>query len=128
LQPSMAGFAVRPFLERHFHRAMALLMIAAVLCGFSFTIDANLIHAAVPRPFILCIHVIAFAAWLGTLTLQAALVRSRRIRLRRQIGRVGVALGCVVFVMGLATTGAMAIAIGEPAWFLAVVRAIGSGA
>jgi hypothetical protein len=41
------------FLESYFYFAMALLIPAVVVFGFSFTIGRNLIHPAIPRPLIL---------------------------------------------------------------------------
>ncbi len=48
---------------RYFYFAMSLLMAAIVVAGFKRTVDANLFHPAVPRPFILWIHGAAFAGW-----------------------------------------------------------------
>lgn len=107
-QPIVAEFSARSLLERYFYFAMALLMVVVVFYGFSFTVGDNLIHAAVPRPTVLYVHAATFVAWLGMFTLQSALIRSRNIRLHKQLGQAGVVLGCAVFVLGLATIVAMA--------------------
>src|SRR5215470_13557360 len=52
------------FLEDYFYFAMALVIPAIVVFGFSFTIDRNLIHPAIPRPSILYVHAAVFSGWL----------------------------------------------------------------
>ena len=42
---------------------MSLLLAAIVVAGFKRTVNENLLHPAVPRPFILWIHASAFTAW-----------------------------------------------------------------
>jgi hypothetical protein len=66
------------FLESYFYFAMALLIPAIVVFGFSFTIGRNLIHPAIPRPLILYVHAAAFSGWLLFFLLQSALVRTRK--------------------------------------------------
>ena len=64
--PTMAtltqNLLVRPFkavvgrnglMERYFYFSMSLLVAAIVVWGFSHSINDNLFHPAVPRPFIL---------------------------------------------------------------------------
>src|SRR5690349_12337457 len=98
------GFAFKPLLQSHFYFAMALLISAVVVIGFSQTVGANLIHPTTPRPIILWVHGIIFVSWLGLFTLQSALVRSHRVRLHKQLGLFGVGLGTAVFVIGVATS------------------------
>ncbi len=45
---------------RYFYFAMSLLLAAIVVAGFKRTVNENLFHPAVPRPFILWIHASAF--------------------------------------------------------------------
>jgi hypothetical protein len=40
---------------------MALLIPAVVVYGFSFTVDKNLIHPAIPSPPILYVHAAVFS-------------------------------------------------------------------
>lgn len=101
-QSSFAG--MRPLLERNFYFTMALMMVAAVVYGFSHTVEANLLRPAIARPPILYLHVLTFVAWLGLFTAQSALVRSRRIRLHKQLGLFGAGLGAAVFAIGIATS------------------------
>jgi len=40
--------------------------------GFSFTVNANLFHPAIPRPVILYFHAAVFSSWLVFFILQSA--------------------------------------------------------
>lgn len=51
--------------DKYFYFTMSLLVAAIVVWGFSRTIDANLFHPALPRPFLLWIHAAAFSAWVA---------------------------------------------------------------
>jgi len=95
------------FLEKYFYFAMALLIPAIVVFGFSFTIGKNLIHPAIPRPSILYVHAAVFSGWLAFFLLQSALVRTRNVKWHRSIGWFGAAFGALIPVVGVATTIAM---------------------
>jgi hypothetical protein len=90
-------------LDRYFYFAMSLLTAAAVVWGFSHTIDQSLFHPAVPRPRILWFHGAVFSAWILFFILQSALVRTRNVKWHRLFGWFGVGLGTVMVPMGLAT-------------------------
>src|SRR5262249_21527126 len=87
---------------------MALLIPAIVVLGFSTTISQNLIHPAIPRPFILYVHAAVFSGWLLFFLLQSALVRTRNVRWHRSAGWFGAAFGALIPVVGTATAIAMA--------------------
>ena len=70
--------AFKTFLARYFYFLMALLMAGLAIWGFSSTVDANLLHAKQPRPFLLWFHAAAFSAWIALFVVQSALVRVRR--------------------------------------------------
>jgi hypothetical protein len=95
------------FLESYFYFAMALLIPAIVVFGFSFTIGRNLIHPAIPRPLILYVHAAAFSGWLLFFLLQSALVRTRNVNVHRSIGWFGAGFGALIPVVGVATAIAM---------------------
>lgn len=95
------------FLESYFYVAMALLIPAIVVFGFSFTIGRNLIHPAIPRPLILYVHAAAFSGWLLFFLLQSALVRTRNVNVHRSIGWFGAGFGALIPVVGVATAIAM---------------------
>src|SRR5882724_332607 len=69
----------RGIVDRYFYFAMSLLVAVIVVAGFQRTVDANLFHAAIPRPFILWIHGAAFAAWVIFFIGQSALVRISKV-------------------------------------------------
>jgi len=79
-----------------------------VAYGFSFTIDRNLIHPAIPRPRILYVHAAVFSGWLVFFLFQSILVRTHHVRWHRRIGWFGAGLGAVIPVLGTATSIVMA--------------------
>jgi len=81
---------------------MAWLILAVILYGFSHTVRKNLFHPDPPRPFLLYIHGTVFFGWLLFFIFQSALVRTRNVRLHRRVGWFGVALGCLIPVLGVA--------------------------
>jgi hypothetical protein len=83
--------------------AMALLMAAIVIYGFSQTIGANLIHPNIPRPNVLYVHAALFAAFMAIYVLQTALVASHNVALHRRLGIVWIAVGAAMPVIGVAT-------------------------
>jgi len=94
-------------LDRYFYFAMALLIPAIVVFGFSFTVGRNLIHPVIPRPSILYVHAVVFSGWLAFFLLQSALVRTHNVKLHRSIGWFGAAYGGLIPVVGTATAIAM---------------------
>jgi hypothetical protein len=94
-------------LNQYFYFFMSLLIPAVVAYGFSFTVDKNLIHPAIPRPPILYVHAAVFSGWLLFFLLQSALVRTHNVRLHRRIGWFGAALGVLILVVGVSTAIAM---------------------
>ena len=90
-------------LENYFYFLMTLLIAGIVVYGFSHTVDQNLIHPAVPRPFILYVHAAVFSGWLVLFVLQSTLVRSHHVRWHRRVGVFGAGLGALIPVLGVAT-------------------------
>jgi hypothetical protein len=101
------GPAPRGLLDRGFYLLMALLVIAVVVFGFSFTVEQNLLRPAVPRPLILYVHAAVFFAWLLVFALQAGLVFERRVSWHRRVGVFGGAVGLLIPALGVATALAM---------------------
>jgi hypothetical protein len=95
-------------LNRYFYFFMSLLIAVVVTYGFSRTVDENLIHPKIPRPFILYVHAAIFSAWVIFFILQSGLVRASNLRLHRRIGWFGAALGAAAFVVGIWTAITMA--------------------
>ncbi len=82
---------------------MSLLVMVVVAYGFGRKLDEKLIHAASPRPTILYIHALLFAAWVMFYAVQSALVRTRRVKVHKMLGWFGLALGSAIPVVGIAT-------------------------
>lgn len=95
-------------IDRYFYFAMSLVIAGVVICGFSHTVNQNLIHPAVPRPFLLWIHGIAFSSWVAFYIFQSALVRTHNVRLHRTLGWFGVALGAFMIPLGFVISTMMA--------------------
>jgi hypothetical protein len=96
------------FLKRHFYFSMSLLVAAIVVAGFKRTVNDNLFHPAVPRPFILWIHGAAFAGWVIFFICQSTLVRVRKVKWHRSIGWFGAGLATVMVPLGVTTAILMA--------------------
>ncbi len=91
---------------RRFYLAMSVMMLALVTYGFSSTIGPGLLHTQRPvrDVILLSIHGVVFYAWMLFVVVQAALVRSRHIRLHRLLGWFGTADAVLVVIMGLWAT------------------------
>lgn len=96
------------FWERYFYFFMSLLIAVVVAFGFSQTIDMNLIHPTIPRPFLLYVHAAVFTGWLLFFILQTALVRTSNVQIHRTIGTFGIAMGVGIPLLGVATALTMA--------------------
>jgi hypothetical protein len=96
------------FLKRYFYFLMSLLLAAIVVTGFKRTVNDNLFHPAVPRPFILWIHGAAFAGWVAFFIFQSTLVRVRKVSWHRFFGWFGAGLATVMVPLGAATAIIMA--------------------
>jgi hypothetical protein len=93
---------------RYFYFAMSLLLAAIVFTGFKRTVNENLFHPAIPRPFILWIHASAFTAWVIFFIGQSALVRVRKVSWHRSMGWFGAGLAAVMVPLGVVTAVVMA--------------------
>jgi hypothetical protein len=102
-RPSPAITGRNGIIDKYFYFAMSLLMVAIVISGFSRTVNANLVHPDIPRPFILWIHAAAFSAWVLFFVMQSALVRTHNVRWHRTAGWFGAALGALMFPLGITT-------------------------
>jgi hypothetical protein len=94
-------------LDKYFYFFMSLLIAAVVVCGFSQSVNENLLHPTVPRPFLLSIHAVVFCGWVVFYVFQSALVRTHNVLVHRLTGWFGVALGVVMPVLGILTAIAM---------------------
>jgi len=104
--PRTVGIACGELCQ-YFYLFMSLLIVAVIAYGFSFTIGKNLLHPAIPRPWILYVHAIVFSSWLVFFVLQSALVRSRKVQWHRRLGWFGVVLGTLIPIVGVSTAVVM---------------------
>lgn len=88
--------------DRNFHLLMIGLVWLGVLMGFVPEIVRRLHAHAPPYPAVIHVHAALFVAWLGLLTTQVVLVRTRRTDLHMKLGRVGLYLYPLMVVVGLA--------------------------
>jgi hypothetical protein len=89
--------------HRYFYFAMSLVLAVIVVSGFKRTVNDNLFHPAVPRPFILWIHGAAFAGWVIFFISQSTLVRIRKVSWHRSLGWFGAGLATVMVPLGVTT-------------------------
>jgi hypothetical protein len=90
-----------------FHFAMALLMAAVTVYGFSQTFAQSLIRPAFAPPTILYVHALLFSSWIALYVLQTGLVAAREVRLHRRLGPAWLVIGAVMPVIGVLTAIAM---------------------
>jgi len=96
---------------------MSLIIAGVVIYGFSYTVDDNLIHPAIPRPWLLYVHAFVFSAWLPLFIAQAALIQTRNVATHRRLGQWGLVHGAAIPILGVATAIVMTkfrLAHGEP--------------
>jgi Na+-transporting NADH:ubiquinone oxidoreductase subunit NqrE len=91
------------WLRRNFYFAMALVIAAAVIFGFSRTFANDLLYPPYPRPWILYVHATLFVLWVLLFLTQTALVRARSVKLHRRIGTFGLLLGTFLPIVAIAT-------------------------
>lgn len=91
------------FVDKYFYFAMSLLIAAIVVCGFSQTVNGNLLHASPPRPILLWFHGAAFSGWVAFFIFQSTLVRTHNVKWHRFFGWFGVALGTAMVLLGVTT-------------------------
>lgn len=90
--------------SHQFYIGLTLFLIATVITGFWPSYFGTLLAGGVTRPLVMHLHGAVFTGWMALLVLQVALAASGRVRLHRQVGRVGIGYGALVFVMGVIVT------------------------
>lgn len=108
LTSSTAWTGRNGIVSRYFYFAMSLLVAGIVVTGFRRTINDNLFHPAVARPFILWIHAAVFATWVAFFICQSTLVRIHKVSWHRFFGWFGAGLAAVMVPLGVTTAIVMA--------------------
>jgi len=94
---------LKRFLNKYFYFSMSLVFAALVVWGFSRTVEASLLHATPPRPFLLWIHGAAFSTWVVFFIAQSGLVRVHKVSWHRFLGWFGTGLAAVMVPLGVVT-------------------------
>lgn len=90
-------------IDKYYYFVMSVVLATIVFWGFSYTVDARLIHPPVQVPSIIWVHTIAFSSWMCFLIFQSVLVRTHNVSIHRTVGWFGVALGTFMVPLGIAT-------------------------
>lgn len=106
-RPAHLHALITEWLRKNFYLAMALVIVAVTLYGFSQTFAANLVHPPYARPWILYVHATVFPLFLLVFLTQTALVRGRNVKLHRSIGTFGIVLGAMLPIVSLTTAVVM---------------------
>jgi hypothetical protein len=99
---------LKTLLSRYFYFSMSLVFATVVVWGFSRTVDANLFHAAPPRPLLLWMHGAAFSMWVVFFIVQSGLVRVHKVSVHRLLGWFGAGLATVMVPLGVVIATIMA--------------------
>jgi hypothetical protein len=84
-----------------FYVGVTLVLIATVVTGFWPSYFGTLVSGGVTRPLVMHLHGAVFTGWMALLLLQVSLAATGRIRLHRQVGRIGIVYGLLVLVLGI---------------------------
>lgn len=87
-----------------FYIGLTLFLIATVMTGFWPSYFGTLLAGGATRPLVMHLHGAVFTGWMALLFLQVGLAAAGRVRLHRQVGRLGIGYGVLVFVMGVIVT------------------------
>jgi hypothetical protein len=88
-------------IRRKFYMAMAVVMVTMIFIGFWPSYYGRLLSGTAAAPWILHLHGLVYISWMFLLVAQTVLAATGRIRQHRAVGNFGIALGSVVFAMGL---------------------------
>lgn len=99
--PAMPG-------DHRFFSAMAIVMAATILAGFSHTYVPKLASGQPAVLPIVHLHAAVFTCWLAVFVAQTTLVLRGRTALHRRLGVAAVALAASMLVLGAATAVAVA--------------------
>lgn len=87
-----------------FYIGITLFLIATVVTGFWQSYFGTLLSGGVSRPPVMHVHGAVFTGWMTLLLLQVGLAATGRVRAHRRVGRIGIAYGVLVLVMGCIVT------------------------
>jgi hypothetical protein len=97
-------FAPRHAWDRNFFLAYVGVIWVGILAGFVPEIVAHARSNDPAYPTIIHVHGVTFVSWLLLLTVQALLIRNRKVRLHRRLGVAAAVLAPTMVVVGLITS------------------------
>ena len=86
---------------RNFYLLFAAMAAAAIAVGFSTTYVIPAARGSLGIPWIVHLHGWAAFAWVALLAAQVMLVRSKRSRLHRQVGKAAIPLALLIWSTGI---------------------------
>lgn len=98
---SAATDVPRQRVRTKFYVAIAVLLITMIFIGFWPSYYGPLTRGASEAPWILHLHGAIYIGWMFLLVAQTTLAAQGKIRQHRAVGNYGIALGSLVFAMGL---------------------------
>src|SRR5918993_2786647 len=99
----VAAARVRRARAQRFSLLLALMLTAIVVRGFWPSYFGPLLAGRiVSRPWLMHVHGAVFSGWLILLLAQVLIAAAGRVKVHRQVGRVGIAYGVLVLASGLA--------------------------
>lgn len=101
--PRPKPFPVHHDWDRNFFLAYVALIWLGIIAGFVPQIVKHATSGAPPYPVIIHVHGVVFVSWLVLLTAQVLLIRNRKLRLHKKLGKAAVVLAPLMVVIGIAT-------------------------
>jgi hypothetical protein len=89
---------------RRFYLGLGILLAVLATIGFWPRYFGPLLSGGIDREPVIHVHAAVYVGWLALFVLQCVLVAAGKIALHRQVGKFGIVYGCVIVVVGLATT------------------------
>jgi len=86
--------------------ALSALMALIVAVGFWPTYYGPLVRLTLAQPPLIHVHAIVFTGWLALFSAQAVFAANGRLRWHLRLGRIGIAYGMLLVIVGL-TTGVL---------------------
>jgi hypothetical protein len=92
--------------RRPLYIALSALMTLIAAVGFWPTYYGPLVRLTIAQPPLIHVHAIVFTGWLALFAAQALLAANGRLRWHLRLGRIGIAYGVLLVIVGL-TTGVL---------------------
>jgi hypothetical protein len=90
--------------DRNFFLAFAAIAWISIVMGFGPSVKGQMTGQSPFPHLIVHVHAVVFSGWLALFTVQAWLIRSRRLDIHRKLGLSAVVLVPVMVILGVATT------------------------